>query len=245
MTVSVSQMPIYVRLPADASVTFPKWDWGHNFASEAKFVYSAPTTNPAAPELKDKPDTASGVIPKTPEDAVVNPHNLLPELLTPDASKILVNGLLETHHSGDPLGGTSKSPQFRGEIPSFPQTLDITFPTPRPISRMAIFSERGDNGFCALLDYDLQAWQNGAWKTLAEVRAPFPASTPAEAFHTTSLTWMGDPNRYFHQFATPIITDKLRLIIRRTSFGFAPDDGVRGWSQILKPQLMLKEIEIY
>ena len=245
MMVTLSELPMYLHLPAGATVTFPKWDWGRNFAGEAKFSYSAPATNPAAPEAKDKPNAAPGVIAATPEDAVPNPHNLLPELLTSDPYKILTNGLLETHHNGDPLGGTSKAPQFRGELASFPQTLDITFPSVRPISKVAIFSERGDNAFCALLDYDLQAWQNGEWKTVAQVRATFLPSTPANSFHTTSLTWMGDPNRYFHQFEKPIVTDKLRIVVLRTSFGFAPDDGVRGWSQIIKPQLMLKEIEIY
>ena len=247
-TLTIGQMPIYIQLPAGATVEFPKWNWGRNFASEAKFTYSAPTTNPAAPvaDPKDvKTELIPGVIEATPEDAVPNPNNLLPILLTPDPAKLLVNGILETHHHGGLYGGARATPMFRGDIPSFPQTLDITFPTARPISRLAVFSERGDNGYCALLDYDVQGWQNGAWKTLAEVRTPVPVSTPAEAFQTTTLTWMQDPNRTFVQFAAPVSTDRLRLVIRRTSFGFAPDEGLRGWSTILKPQLMLKEIEIY
>jgi len=46
-----------------------------------------------------------------------------------------------------------------------PQTL--TSPGARR-TRSAPFSCTGmrpDNGYCALLDYDLLAWQNGAWKT--------------------------------------------------------------------------------
>ncbi len=247
-TVSLSQMPTYIRLPAGASVAFPKWDWGRNMAAEAKFTYSAPSSNPAAPVADAKaarPDAGAGFVEATPEDAVKNLSNLRAEVLFEDPAKILTNGLLETHHSGSPFGGTGKSPRFNGELPSFPQNLDISFPTARPISKIAVFSERGDNAFCALLDYDVQAMQNGAWKTLAEVRTPIPASTPASADVSTSLTWQEDPNRSFVQLAAPVTTDKLRLIIRRTTFGFAPDEGVRGWSSILKPQLMLKEIEIY
>ena len=242
-TLAVGQMPTYLRVAAGASVGFPKWDWGRNFAKEAKFTYSAESSNPAAPERKDKAGTEA--LEATPEDAVLNPNNLLPQLLTSDPMQLLTNGLLETHHGGDPLGGTGSSPRFNGELPSFPQNLDITFPNARPISRIAVFSEQGDNGFCALLDYDVQAMVKGAWKTVAQVRDPIPASTPAEAFNTTTLTWMLDPNRSFVAFDAPVTTDKLRLVIRRVSYGFAPDDGVRGWSQIIKPQLMLKEIEIY
>jgi len=87
--------------------------------------------------------------------------------------------------------------------------------------------------------------QNGAWKTLAEVRTPIPTSTPAINDVSTSLTWQQDPNRSFVQLAAPVTTDKVRLVIRRTTFGFAPDEGVRGWSTILPAQLMLREIEIY
>ncbi len=248
-TVMLGQMPTYIRLPAGAAVKFPAWNWGRNFASEATFAYSAPAINPAAPvadpNAPKPPAAPAGVIEPTPEDAVPNPNNLQLELLTADPSKILVNGILETHHNGSPFGGTGKSPRFNGELPSFPQTLDLTFPSARAISKVALFSERGDNGFCALLDYDLQAMQNGAWKTVAEVRTPIPASTPADAFHTTSITWEQDPNRSFVQLAAPVTTDKLRIVIRRTTFGFAPDEGVRGWSTIVKPQLMLKEIEVY
>lgn len=247
-TISLGQMPTYIRLPAGASVVFPKWDWGRNMASEAKFTYSAPATNPAAPIVDPKaakPELGAGFVEATPEDAVKNLSNLRPELLSEDPAKLLVNGILETHHSGSPFGGTSKSPRFNGELPSLPQTLDITFPSTRPISKLAVFSERGDNAYCALLDYDVQAWQAGAWKTLAEVRTPIPVSTPATADVSTTLTWQLDPNRTFVQLPAPVSTDRLRLVIRRTTFGFAPDEGVRNWSTILKPQLMLKEIEVY
>jgi hypothetical protein len=175
----------------------------------------------------------------------LNPNHLRPELLTKDPFKILVNGIMETHHNGNPNGGTGKSPQFRGDLPSVPQTLDLTFPAARPISKVAIFSEHGDNGFCALLEYDLQAWLNGGWKTVAEVRSPITPTTSAEAFNTSAITWEGDQNFFVHQFAAPVTTDKLRFVIRRTTFGFAPDEGNRHWSEILKPQLMLKEIEVY
>ena len=246
-TVVVGQLPTYLRVPAGGSVSFPQWNWGRNFAGEAKFSYSAPAINPAAPKTKAKakPQPVNDEVGPAPEDAVPNPNKLLPQLLTADPTQLLTNGILETHHIGDPLGSTRSSPIFNGEFSSSPQTLDISFPSARPISRIAVFSEHGDNAFCALLDYDVEAMRNGAWKTLAQVRAPIAASTVANSFDTTTLTWNNDTNRSFVSFDQPVTTDKLRLVIRRVSFGFAPDEGVRHWSQLLPPHLMLKEIEVY
>lgn len=45
LTVSVSQMPVYLRLAKDQKVTFPKIDFGKNIAPEATFTYSDKVDN--------------------------------------------------------------------------------------------------------------------------------------------------------------------------------------------------------
>ncbi|MDQ3815501.1 MAG: hypothetical protein M3347_16410, partial [Armatimonadota bacterium] len=163
---------------------------------------------------------------------------------------LLTNGIYETYHSGNPNGDTNGAKIWTGDLPLdaagaiTPQTLDAIFERPQRIDTIIVRGVRADNAFCALLDYDLQYFDGKAWKTIEQVRNAMPPSEEARTADATHVIWMDDTNVYVHQFA-PVTAERVRLVVRRASFGFVPDDRTKAWSNVLAPKLMLRELEIF
>ena len=158
---------------------------------------------------------------------------------------ILSNGHYETTHAGNPWRG-----YWRGKLKTnddgsaAPETLEIKFKKKVKINTVLIHGARPDNPFCALLDYDLQYKDGSAWKTIAEVRANIPPSDLVYSVQSNADTWILDPNQHLNRFA-PITTDALRLIARRTTYGFFPDAVGRPIKDLMPQVLMLREVEIF
>jgi hypothetical protein len=202
VTLTISDLPTYLRLSKGQTVTPPNIDFGRNIAPMASFSFSAPV----------KGDNS-----------------------------LLTNGIFESHHEGD------KNPAvWTGDLNKSPQVLEITFAQEQTINRVLLFSERADNPYCALLDYDLEYQAGSDWVTLQRVRTPCPPSNPAITTDCKVDTWYLDQNFFVNEFA-PVQTRELRLVVYRTTHGFQVDDTAvqaTGWSANT-PHLMLREVEIY
>lgn len=152
----------------------------------------------------------------------------------------LTNGVLEVTHPGNPWGRF-----WRGDLAT-PQHVDITLPSKREVNRVVVFSMRADNPHCYLADFDLQYHDGKEWVTLREVRTPLPSSSLVNTTDCRANTWYLDQNFALVEF-TPVVTDRLRVLARRSTFGFQPDATAvqaTGW-QAGAPSLHLREIEIY
>ena len=164
----------------------------------------------------------------------------------------LNNGVIETIHDKNPLGGTDGKRIWQGdEIESSkPQTIEMRWDAPQKINAVILRGVRADNQFTALLDYDLQVLAgDNNWKTIDKVRSNLPPSDIAQSADANALTWYQDTNLWLHQFA-PIETRALRLVIYRTTYGFAPDELAREtvqstWGNSSPSRPMLREIEVY
>jgi streptogramin lyase len=152
----------------------------------------------------------------------------------------LTNGIFETIHAGNPNGGTDGKLIWQGKLPSLPQTLTIDLGAPRRVSDLVLYGPRADNQFCALLDFDVLAGD----QVLAQVRTAFPAAERVRTPLGVANTWYGDTNLHWVRFA-PVTTAQLKVVVRRTTCGFLPDEGLRAWGNPIPAQVMLKEIEIY
>ncbi|HKI34312.1 MAG TPA: NEW3 domain-containing protein [Gemmataceae bacterium] len=153
----------------------------------------------------------------------------------------LTNGILEAPHPDD-----SHREPWSGSLPSLPQTLEMRFPHPRAVERLLLFGVRADNPYCTLLDYDVQYHDGKDWVTLEEVRSPMPESNVVSTPQCRANTWYMDENIFKHHFK-PVTTERLRLVVRRTTHGFMPDEvavKAAGWSANA-PHLMLREVEVY
>ena len=209
-TVSVGQLPIYLRLAKGQTVDVAKLDFGRNVAPQATLRYSAETSGDLA---------------------------------------LLNNGILETIHAGHPNGGTNGKQIWQGELPLAadgsvePQNLDLTWDRPQRIHKMILWGVRADNAFCTLLDYDLLYRDGKEWVTLAKVRTPLVPSEPVATPPCSANTWLLDNNFSVHQFP-PITTDRLRIVARRSTYGFMPDEAARGQGK-MAAKLMLREIEVF
>jgi hypothetical protein len=162
---------------------------------------------------------------------------------------VLNNGIMETIHAGNPHGDTGHPPIFSGDLPSTPQTLEMDLPAEETINRLLVFGMRADNQFCALLDFDVQAYKDDRWITVDRERTPLAATTAATSPQCTVDTWLADNNMFVCRF-DPVKTGRIRIVALRTTLGFAPDElaakAVRqAWGNAHVPALMLKEIEAY
>lgn len=204
-TLSIGQLPLYVRLTPGQKFEVAKWNYGQNLAPQAKFSYSGKTESDFA---------------------------------------LLNNGIMETIHSGHPNGGTNGKKIWQGELEGKSQALEITFDKAQKISKIILFGVRADNAFSALLDYDLQVRQGANWKTVKQARTSVPSSDFINTSGSKANTWLLDDNFHVNQFA-PVTTDKIRLVARRASYGFLPEENLKAWGNQIPAKLMLREIEIY
>jgi hypothetical protein len=154
----------------------------------------------------------------------------------------LTDGIFEAPHPSNPHREV-----WSGELTTTPQTLEMTFPHPRTLSYLVIYTVRADNPYCALLDFDVEYHDGKDWRTVEEVRSPMPASNLVETPQCRANTWYLDENCFAIHFAQEITTARLRLVVRRTTHGFMPDElavKAAGWSAN-PPHLMLRDVEIY
>lgn len=152
----------------------------------------------------------------------------------------LTNGVLEVTHPSNPWGRF-----WRGDLAT-PQPLDIALPAKREVNRVIVFSMRADNPHCYLADFDLQSYDGKEWRTLQEVRTTLPSSTLVNTTDCRANTWYLDQNFALVEF-TPVVTDRLRVLARRSTLGFQPDATAvqaTGW-QAGAPSLHLREIEVF
>jgi hypothetical protein len=164
----------------------------------------------------------------------------------------LTNGVIETFHGGNPNGGTGGERIWGGAppTPSAPRVLELRWPSPRAIHRVLVQGVEADNGFCALVDYDVQVERSaGTWTTVDEVRLPLPPTDLVRTGKTLATTWYVRSNRFAHEFA-PVETSAVRLLVRRTTFGFAPDETAVGavkstWGGCPPARVMLREVAVY
>lgn len=153
----------------------------------------------------------------------------------------LTNGILEVTHAGNPY----QHKYWNATLPQTPQTFDIAFAHPRTVSKLLVFGVRADNPHCALLDYDLQYFNGRTWTTIEAVRTPCPSSDLIHTPLCKSQGWYLDNNFFMHQFK-PVKTEKVRLVIQRTTRGFLPDTAaLEAKGGTMPARLQLREIEVY
>lgn len=153
---------------------------------------------------------------------------------------ILTDGLYQNPHGSDPWGT-----YWSGELPE-PKELEITFPQPRAVSKMLVFSNRADNPHSTLLDFDVQAFDGKKWVTVKEVRTPCPETDAVRTSGSVATMWYMDQNMAVVEFPV-VTTSKLRIVALRTTQGFMADvkaTDLVNWIPGGK-SLHLREIEIY
>ena len=206
LTLPLSQLPAYVRVPKGAALAPQPVDFGQNIAADATVTAS----------LNGRVES-------------------------------LNNGVIETTHHGNPVGGTGGESLYNVEAAAFPQTIDFTFPAPREVNRMVVRGIRADNAFCALLDFDVQCNLNGKWTTIKSARRGLPLSEMGKTPNAMSYSWIDDTNMYIVPFDKPVKAAQFRLSINRVSYGLLADDPValHSWGGEFGKRLCLREVEIY
>lgn len=212
-SVSMEQMPVYVRLAPGQSLSPVRIDMGSSLAKRATWSYSAPFKG---------------------------------------GFDLLTNGITETFHDGSPNGGPGGEKIWTGDLPLdsdgtiIPQTLETDLGSVQIIDKIIVRGVRGDNQFCTLLDYDLEYFDGQGWRNIDSVRTSLPPSETAATADATHAIWTDDTNVFVHRFQ-PIVARRIRMIARRASFGFLPDQsqGARAWGVTIPPKLMLREFEVY
>ena len=219
VTLPMTQLPIYVELPRNATLTAPQLNFGTNVASQAHFTYSAPLTN-------------------NPQGFGTNIARL---------NNGVVEAYQKSDPLGDTNGArifTGAMPRdAQGKL--IPQTLTMSFDQPQTLQSLVLRGMHADNSFCALLSYDLQYQDaQGNWQTLAQVRNALPASEQVKSADASGAIWTDDTNYYINRFA-PVTTSAMRVVVRDVTRGFLSDDGAQAWGKSMEPYFMMREVQLF
>lgn len=266
VSLPLSPMPIYLHLPVGATLTALPLDLGLNLSGAM-----VANTLDSSGRHKESLKTGASVTWSGTRGA----QTLwgLTKTVPVAADSRLFNASVESHHGTNQSypfeGRTDGSVLWMGNIPAapnapatgfhtqfqFPQTLTWEFPAPLTVGNLILRGVEADNQFAALLDFDVQAFVDGAWQTVSQQRSPLSPSDavrlknqgPADA---TSAFDYGHSVYNFWLSWPPVTAHAMRLKVLRTSFGLTSDATAaqawwRQWSGGEPPRLMLSEIEMY
>lgn len=132
--------------------------------------------------------------------------------------------------------------------PALPFTLDFAWPQPQSVSRVVIYAAPPWSPQATLLDYEVQAQVDGAWKTLARETEPTrdflvwtpPTRTVIDIFH--SDRWV------FESRFAPVQTAKVRLLIHKVTNGggiIPLVDQIKGGQAWNVPIVNLREVQVF
>lgn len=221
LDLTVGPLPIYLRVPRGATVSAPRLDFGRDIAAQAQFSYAGQTQSESAR---------------------------------------LANGIGETIHGGLPGGDTKGAQVWRGDLPDpglesdgtlqNSPALTLSFARPRAVSTFIVRGLPSDNGFSALLDFDVQAQSGGTWRTIAAVKSADPPSESLPIGVTLATSWAQDTQTWVLHWPQSVTARAFRLVPRRTTFGVAFDPlAARAQRETqgkyVPPALWLREIEVY
>ncbi len=164
---------------------------------------------------------------------------------------LLTNGILESIHEGDPLGGTDGKNivELSGFSPRNPAIVALQLKTPASINRVIVHGLSADNAFGALRDFDLEVHTGGVWKRVARGGTAIPPTVLGESGDAGALTFYANDNAWAMGF-DPVVADGIRLVIRDATRGFEPDEVgraqvVKTWGGANPLCASLREIEAY
>ncbi len=167
-------------------------------------------------------------------------HPIDPSVSNPIAK--VANGRLESWYWTQ----SSDTHPWESNFSSFPGWVQVQLPSAQLIDRVVIHAGIPWQWDGSLLDYELQADQNGQWVSLGRIQEP------ANTFSTFSLTnrttvdsLYSERSVFTHAFA-PITTQRIRLVVNDVTVGgaatsLAKNAGAQGGVR----QLTLREIEVY
>jgi len=167
----------------------------------------------------------------------------------------LCNGQMETWYytqSGDSVSGPD-APWNAGSTPPSPEhpiAVDVTFPSVKKVRRVVIYATPPWQSQSTLLDYDLQYWDGAGakWETIEGVHEPENTQklwTPT--VHCVVDSYSSERWIFDHSFPM-VSTNKLRLLVRKVTFGGAVNQDEFDNSEFAtkgQHRLVLREIEAY
>ncbi len=162
----------------------------------------------------------------------------------PNPISKISNGVLENWY------WTQKKPDhpWMDDTPQFPAWVEISLPRPTKIARVIVYASPPWQSQSTLVDYDLQCEnEKGEWTTLARVKEPtktFPVFTPPT--RTKVDSFFSDRWVFLHPLTRPVMTRRLRLWVRNTTWGGGATKAVADAGGQTGPhQIVLREVEAY
>ncbi len=154
----------------------------------------------------------------------------------------VINGKLDSWYWTQ----ASDTHPWESNFSSFPGWFQLQLPSAQTIDRVVIYAGVPWQWDGSILDYELQADQNGQWVSLGRIQEPANTfSAFSGANHTTVDSFYSERSVFTHSFA-PITTQKIRIVVNDVSVGgaanqLAKNAGAQGGVR----QLTLREVEVY
>jgi hypothetical protein len=160
----------------------------------------------------------------------------------PNSVTKIINGKYENWYWGQ----TSEDQEWMDNTASFPAWIEISFPVPKSIARVVVFSGIPWQWRGTLIDHELQYENNGKWFTLNHIKEPtktFGVFSPPT--RTTVDSFFADRWIFEHRFKS-VTTRKLRLLVNETTWGGGATELVeQAGGQTGPHNITLREVEVY
>jgi hypothetical protein len=220
VALAVPELPVYVELAKDQTITVAPQDYGPDLA--------------LAPDVKAVADGSAGYPTEksdTPKEKRINN----------DVGKI-INGQFENWYWAQ-----KKDDQpWMSNVKEFPAAVEIRLPKPTEVARVIVYAAPPWQLQGSLLNYELQYDDNGQWKTLDKVDEPtktFKVWTTVT--RTTVDSFYSDRWIFQHHFPK-VTTSKIRLLVHDVTWGGGATKAVgEAGGQTGLHQIVLREVEVY
>ena len=221
---TVPELPVYVKLPAGASLEVVPMDFGPDLAllRGVKLTSSGSGYMPGRKPVQDGLD-------KDGKPAVPS-----------DISKV-ANGQLDHWLWSQ----KQEDAYWYNDDEEFPAWIEIQLPRKLAVSRVHIYCPVPDRWWGTWLDYEVQVEQDGKWLTVDRVRkTPITLEVFTPPVRCTVDNFHDDQCIFWHQFK-PVVTDKVRLLVHDVTFGSSPNAMANKVWQMNNHCMQLREVEIY
>ena len=216
VTLPVPELPVYVELRPNQTITAVPMNWGANLA------------------------TQQGVTAKASGDGLNPWDHTIPNSIDKIHDGVMRDWYYAQGNGDFPWADDTPYPG------GYPATVELDFPTVQTIDHVVVYANPSWELYGTLLDYDLQYDSGGQWVTIDHVQEPtntLVVYTPYVC--CTCDSFFSDRWIFPHSFA-PVTTGKIRLLVNNVTYGGAADKDLAASGYLNGPACVnLRQIEVY
>jgi hypothetical protein len=216
VTLPVPELPVYVELQPNQTISVVPMNWGTNLATQPGVTAEA---------------SGDGVNPWDPT--------------TPNSITKIHDGIMRDwfYAQGSNDFPWADDTPYPG---SYPATVELDLPTVQTIDHVVVYANPSWELYGTLLDFDLQYDSGGQWVTIEHVSEPTNTKVVYTPYICCTCDSFFSDRWIFPLSFAPVVTGKIRLLVNNVTYGGAVDADLAAAGYLNGPACInLRQIEMY